>query len=472
MSFDLKSLVSARLGENYDLHEQHINPTLVQVQRIIGFDRVYARAEGSYLYDMAGNDYLDFLSGYSVFNTGRNHPVIKQAVHDALDLDLPNMVQMDCSLMSGLLAEALVKKCPSHLDAVFFCNSGTEANEGAIKFARAATGRSKVVSLHGSYHGLSYGSLSVTDSGNFREGFGDMLEGVSHVEIGDITGLENALAFGDVAAFIIEPVQGKGVHFPSDDFYQQAQALCRKHGTIFICDEVQSGLGRTGKWWAHEHWGLEPDIMTLAKSLSGGYVPCGAIVTRRSIYQKVFSSLDRCVVHSTTFGRNNLAMTCGLATLSVLEDEKLVENAAKRGDQLMERIDALRAKHPIIKEVRGKGLMIAIEFAEPPGFAGKVAWRAMHKMDGGLFIQTVVVPMMSKHRILTLVAGHNMDVIKILPPLIIGDREIDRFVDALDQTLTAVRQPVGPIWELTANLLRQKAAARRADKRSRQIAPV
>ncbi len=138
----------------------------------------------------------------------------------------------------------------------------------------------------------------------------------------------------------------------------------------------------------------------------------------------------------------------------------------------MERIDALRTKHPIIKEVRGKGLMIAIEFAEPPGFAGKVAWRAMHKMDGGLFIQTVVVPMMSKHRILTLVAGHNMDVIKILPPLIIGDREIDRFVDALDQTLTAVRQPVGPIWELTANLLRQKAAARRADKRSRQTAPV
>ena len=469
MLFDLKALVAARLGDNYDLHEQHINPTLVQVQRIIGFDRVYARAEGAYLYDPAGNDYLDFLSGYSVFNTGRNHPVIKQALHDALDLDLPNMVQMDCSLLSGLLAEALLKKCPPHLDAVFFCNSGTEAVEGAIKFARAATGRSKIVSLHGSYHGLSYGSLSITDSGNFREGFGDLLAGVTHVEIGDLAALEAALAAGDVAAFIIEPVQGKGVHFPTDDFYPQAQALCRKHGTMFVCDEVQSGLGRTGKWWAHEHWGLEPDIMTLAKSLSGGYVPCGAIVTRRSVYQKVFSSLDRCVVHSTTFGRNNLAMTCGLATLSVLENEGLVENAARRGDQLMERIDALRAKHPIIKEVRGKGLMIAIEFAEPPSFAGKLAWRAMHKMDGGLFIQTVVVPMMSKHRILTLVAGHNMDVIKILPPLIIGDREINRFVDALDQTLTAVRQPVGPIWELTANLLRQKAAARRADKRRREV---
>ncbi len=471
-TFDLKSLFHARLGENYELHEQHINQMLVQVQRIIGFDRVYARAEGAYLYDQDGNDYLDFLSGYSVFNTGRNHPVIKQALHDALDLDLPNMVQMDCSLMSGLLAEALLKKCPRHLDAVFFCNSGTEAVEGAIKFARAATGRSKVVSLQGSYHGLTYGALSITDSGNFRAGFGPLMEGVSHVELGDLAALEEALLADDVAAFIVEPVQGKGVHFPEDDFYAQAQTLCRKHGTLFICDEVQSGLGRTGLWWGHQHWNLEPDIITVAKSLSGGYVPCGAFVTRRAIYQKVFSSLDRCVVHSTTFGRNNLAMVAGLATLSVLENESMVENAARRGAQLIARIEALKAKHPIIKEVRGKGLMIAIEFAEPPGIAGKIAWRAMHKMDGGLFIQTVVVPMMSKHRILTLVAGHNMDVIKILPPLMIGDREIDRFVDSLDETLTAVRQPVGPIVELTTNLLRQKVKARRGEKRRRDLAAV
>src|SRR6516225_3294664 len=198
MSFDLKSLVAARMGENYELHSRHLNPKLVEVLRITGFDRVYVHAEGAYLYDAAGNAYLDFLSGYSVFNMGRNHPVIKQAIRDALDLDLPNMVQLDCSLLSGLLAEALLKIVPSHLGAIFFCNSGTEANEGAIKFARAATGRTGIVSLKGCYHGLSYGSLSVTGSGNFQEGFGPFLADVDRVRLGDLHALEQFLKKGDV----------------------------------------------------------------------------------------------------------------------------------------------------------------------------------------------------------------------------------------------------------------------------------
>ena len=189
-----------------------------------------------------------------------------------------------------------------------------------------------------------------------------------------------------------------------------------------------------------EHWNLEPDIITLAKSLSGGYVPCGAIVTRREIYQKTFSRMDRCVVHSTTFGRNNLAMACGLAALEVIDDEKLVENSARMGALLMEKIDTLRAKHSFIKEVRGKGLMIAIEFHEPTEFKLKMAWKLLHKVDKVLFAQMVVTQMLSKHRILTQVAGHAMDVVKILPPLIIGEREIDLFVCALDDVLTECRK--------------------------------
>src|SRR4051794_22468644 len=184
MPIDLKRLVASRQGENYSLHQQYLNPTLVEVLRITGFDNVYIRGEGAYLYDAAGNSYLDFLSGYSVFNMGRNHPVIKQAIRDVLDLDLPNMVQLDCSLLSGLLAEALLKLVPPHLGAIFFCNSGTEAIEGAIKFSRAATGRSKIISLKGCYHGLSYGSLSVTGSANFQEGFGPFLTDVERVRIG------------------------------------------------------------------------------------------------------------------------------------------------------------------------------------------------------------------------------------------------------------------------------------------------
>ncbi len=467
MAFDLKEMVAARLGENYDLHERHVNRTLVAAQRVIGFDKVYARAEGAYLYDMDNREYLDFLSGYSVYNMGRNHPVVKQAIREVLDLDLPNMVQMDCSLLSGLLAEAITKKTPPHLDSVFFCNSGTEAIEGALKFARAATRRKRVISLESAFHGLSLGSLSLMGCESFTEGFGPLMdEWDTRIGLDDIDSLGRELAKGDVAAFVIEPVQGKGCKTPKTDFYVRAQELCRKHGTVLISDEIQTGLGRTGKMFGFEHWKLEPDIITLAKSLSGGYVPCGAIVPRREIYQKTFSRMDRCVVHSTTFGRNNLAMACGLASLDVLENEKLTENAARMGQLLAHKIDELRQKYTFIKEVRGKGLMIAIEFQEPTEFKLKMAWKLLHKVDKVLFAQMVVTQMLSKHRILTQVAGHAMDVMKILPPLIIGEREVDRFVNALDDVLTECRKFPGPMWEIGHNFVRHALRSNRAAGKS------
>jgi ornithine--oxo-acid transaminase len=454
MPLDLKSFITARLGENYKLHERHLNSTLVRVQRIIGFDQVYARAEGAYLYDLDERDYLDFLSGYSVFNIGRNHPAVRRAIADVLEMDLPNMVQMDCSLLSGLLAEALLKKLPPHLDAVFFCNSGTESVEGAIKFARAATGRAGLLSLHGSFHGLTHGSLSVMGDEHFREGFGPLLENCARVKMGDLAALRDHLARKDVAAFVIEPVQGKGVNFPTGDYYREAQRLCREHGTLLICDEVQTGLGRTGRWWGFEHWGLEPDIITVAKSLSGGYVPCAAVVARRAIYQKTFSRLDRCVVHSSTFGRNNLAMACGLATLQVIEDEQLVERARENGAKLVARLEELKKKHSLIKQVRGMGMMIAIEFHEPNELSARMGWKLLHRVERELFAQMLVTSLFQQHRILTQLAGHAMDVIKILPPLIIGEREIERFVTALDSVLADCRSFPGPIWNLGANFIK------------------
>ncbi len=463
MSFDLKEIIAARLGENYDLHERHLNRTLVAAQRVIGFDKVYARAGGAYLYDMDNAQYLDFLSGYSVFNIGRNHPVVKQAIRDVLDLDLPNMVQMDCSLLSGLLAEALTKLTPPHLDAVFFCNSGTEAIEGALKFARAATGRKRVISLEGAFHGLSLGSLSLMGCDSFTEGFGPLMDQWdTRIALDDIDSLGHELAKGDVAAFVIEPVQGKGCKSPKTDFYNRAQELCRKHGTLFIADEIQTGLGRTGKMFGFQHWNLEPDIITLAKSLSGGYVPCGAIVARREIYQKTFSRMDRCVVHSTTFGRNNLAMACGLASLEVLERENLTENSARMGELLMQKIEALKTKHSFIKEVRGKGLIIAIEFQEPDELKLKMGWKLLHKVDKVLFAQMVVTQMLSRHRILTQVAGHAMDVVKILPPLIIGEKEVELFVNALDSVLTECRKFPGPMWEIGQNFVRHALRSKKS----------
>ncbi|VVM07913.1 ornithine--oxo-acid transaminase [Methylacidimicrobium cyclopophantes] len=458
MPFDLQGLVRSRMGENYSLHQKHLNSTLVRVQQIIGFDKIYARAKGAYLYDREDNEYLDFLSGFGVFAIGRNHPVPQKAIRDVLDMDLPNMVQMDSALLSGLLAEALVKRFAAeglpHLDSVFLCNSGTEAIEGAIKFARAGTGRPRLLSLQNSFHGLSMGSLSLTGNPFFHEGFGPFLPGCQTVPSGNLAVLEEELRKRDVAALVIEAVQGKGIQFPRDDYFVQAQALCRRYGTLLVCDEVQSGLGRTGRWFAFEHWGLEPDIVTLAKALSGGYVPCGAFVTRRSIYQKVFNRLDRCIVHSSTFGRNNLACACGLATLSVLEEEKLVENAAKMGERLEEGLLALQKKHEIVKEVRVKGLMMAVEFAEPKSLRLKLAWKTVHALDSGLFPQLVVSQLMANHRILTQVAANNADVIKALPPLIVGPKEIDYFLASLDSVLHELRKFPGPLWDMGTNFFK------------------
>jgi ornithine--oxo-acid transaminase len=454
MPIDIKQIVTERLGENYDLHEKYINRTLVSVQRTIGFDKIYANAHGAYLYDLDGQEYLDFISGYSVYNIGRNHPTVKQAIKDVLDLDLPNMVQMDCSLLSGVLAEALVKKMPAHLNSVFFCNSGAEAMEGAIKFARAATARGGLVSLSGAFHGLSLGALSIMGNPHFQDGFGPYLEGCHRVNIGDLPGVENLLSKGDIAGVIIEPVQGKGVKTAKDNFFVEVQALCRKYGALLISDEVQCGLGRTGKWMGFQHWDLEPDIVTLAKSLSGGYVPIGAIMMRRDIYQKTFNQLDRCVVHSSTFGRNNLAMACGLATLQVIDDENLVENAAKMGDLLISKLEQLKSRHSVIKEIRGKGLILAVEFHEPREMAAKLGWKALHKMEINLFTQMVVTSLLSRHRILTQVAAHGLDTLKILPPLMITPVEVEKFVSALDSVLRDCRKFPGPLWDLGANFIR------------------
>ena len=451
--FNLKELLDSRFGENYDLHGKYVNSTLATVLKTIGFDKCYKSAKGAYLYDAEGNKYLDFISGYGVFGMGRNHPVIAKAIKDAIDLDLSNMVQLDCAQLSGLLAERIVKLHNNKLSAVFFCNSGTEANEGAIKFARAHTKRSKIISMNGGYHGLTYGAMSITKTPHFQEGFGPFLPDTDMIEFNDIAALEEKLKKGDVAAFIAEPVIGHGVNVPTDDFFPKAQELCHKYGTLFIMDEVQTGFGRTGKMFAYQHWGLEPDIVTMAKTLSGGYVPCAAFITTREIHQSVFSPLDNCVKHSTTFGRNNLAMVCGLSTIHVLESEKLVENCAKMGELLKEKLNALKEKHSYIKEVRGLGLMIAIEFQEPKGIVQKLAWKALKAANNSLFTQMIVTGLMDNYKIITQVTSHEVHAVKLLPPYIVNEEQIDFFVKAFDETLTSAANPTGALMKFGKRLI-------------------
>jgi acetylornithine/succinyldiaminopimelate/putrescine aminotransferase len=253
---------------------------------------------------------------------------------------------------------------------------------------------------------------------------------------------------------IIEPVQGHGVMMPPPGFLPEARTLLHKHGALLICDEVQAGLGRTGKFYSYQHDDVQPDIVTVAKALSGGYVPVGAMLTTDKIYSSVYSSMDKLMVHSTTFKAGPLAMAAGLASLAVIEDEGLVENAARRGEELMRGLEGLRAKYDLIADVRGRGLIIGIEFGRPSGIKARAGWAMLQKARVGLFAQMVVVALFQRHRILTQVSGDHMEVIKLIPPLMIGDGEVKLFIDGLADVLEDASKGSGLMWDFGRTLIK------------------
>jgi acetylornithine/succinyldiaminopimelate/putrescine aminotransferase len=454
MGFDLQSELDAVAGQGYELHGKYLNSQMPRTLHTIGFDKVYVRGEGAYLYDDAGNAYADFLSGFGVFAAGRSHPVIKKALHDALDMDFASWTQFDCPPISGLLAQRLLAKAPG-MERVFFCNSGTESVESALKFARRFTGRGRILYAVHAFHGLTAGSLSVNGADEFKRGFGPLLPGVQ-VPLGDIAALEAELKRGDVAALIIEPVQGHGVLMPPPGFLAEAARLLHKHGALLICDEVQAGFGRTGKFFSYQHSeGVQPDIVTVAKALSGGYVPVGAMLTTDKIYASVYPNMESIMVHSTTFKGGPLAMAAGLASLAVIEDEGLVANAEQVGAALTAGLVSLKEKYDLIADVRGPGLMIGIEFGRPSGIRARAGWAMLQKARVGLFAQMVVVALFQRHRILTQVSGDHMEVIKLIPPLMIGDAEVKLFLNGLDDVMADASKGSGLMWDFGRTLIKQ-----------------
>ncbi|MEO1069518.1 MAG: aspartate aminotransferase family protein [Cyanobacteria bacterium J06638_6] len=456
--------LNQRQQDNFSLHSQYLNPQMVNVLKTIGFDRHYVRAEGPYLFDDQGDRYLDLLAGFGVFALGRNHPKIVQALQDVLTAELPNLVQMDVSLLSGLLAERLQQITPPGLDRIFFANSGTESVEAAIKFSRYATGRGKIVYCAGGYHGLTLGALSATGDPHFRGGFGPFLPDFIEVPFGDLAALEQALARKDVAAFITEPIQGHGVWIPEADYLPGAVELCHRYGSLFIADEVQTGLGRTGKWWAVEHFGVEPDLLCMAKALSGGFVPVGAVACRSWIFDQVFNRMDRAVVHGSTFGKNNLAMAAGLATLDVLETEGWINHAAQMGKQIMADLQPLVAQYDCLKVVRGRGMMMALEFGEPKSLKLKLSWKMLETANRGLFSQIITVPLFTRHRILSQVAGYGMNVVKFIPPLTLQESDRRWIVEAVTDVVADAHRIPGAAWDfgktLATQAMKTKAGAR------------
>ncbi len=458
---DICALIKEHEGRNYELHSSHVNPANARTLKTIGFDRCYVRAEGPYLWDVEGTKYLDFLSGYGVFSLGRNNPDVRRVLIDFLNADYPSLVKMEAPLLSGLLAEELKKRMPNQLDMVFFANSGAEVVETAMKYARCATGKPAIIHCNKAFHGLTYGALSLNGDESFREGFAPFLNGCRSIPFNDLNALEAELLKRDVAAFVVEPVQGKGVNIPSPGYLREAAALCRKHNALFIADEVQSGMGRTGRFLAIEHDGdVDPDIVVLSKALSGGYVPVAAVLCRKWIHEKVFSSMQRSVVHSSTFSQGSMAMVAGLAALDVIDRYELINKAKTLGDRIGEGLRSLAPRYEFLKEVRWCGLMIGIEFGPPKSLGLKMAWELMHKLDKSLFPQAAIIPLLNKHHILTQVAGHNIDVIKLLPPLVISGEDTEWFLGAFEEVLGQMHKFPGPAWDVMAGIGRMAVTAR------------
>jgi ornithine--oxo-acid transaminase len=362
-------------------------------------------------------------------------------------------------VLAGVLAERLIRLVP-YLQKAFFCSSGSEAVEASLKFARAATGRERIVYCDHAFHGLTYGALSANGDTTFRTGFGPLMPDFVEVPFNDLDALDRALAKRQAAAFIVEPIQGKGVNVAADGYLRGAQDLCRKYGTLLIVDEIQTGLGRTGRFLAVEHWGVEPDMVLLSKALSGGHVPVAALLTRKAIYDKVYHSMERALAHGSTFGMNDLAMAAALATLDVLAAERVVENAARTGDRLLAALGRMAERYEMIKAVRGKGLMIGIEFGPPRSLKLRATWSALAAMNTELFCQVIIIPLFRDHKILSQVAGHGIHTIKIQPALTITDEDCAWIERAFDTVIAAAHRGPGAAISLGRHIVDHAVRAR------------
>jgi len=397
------------IGETIDNYEEFVNPALAKLFRFMGLSTVEWEAQGSIIRDINGKEYIDCLGGYGVFSLGHRHPNVVEAVKKQLDrMPLSSKVLFNKPMadLSALLAQIT----PGKLQYSFIGNSGTEAVEGALKLARIHTGKTKVISTINSFHGKTFGALSATGRDVFRDPFKPLLEGFEHVPFNDISAME-AMIDHDTAAVIIEPIQGEGgIIVPFDDYLPAVRRLCDQYGALLICDEVQTGLGRTGKMFAVDHYQVAPDILTTAKALGGGVMPIGAFTATEEIWASYVTSP---FLHSSTFGGNPLACVAAIAAIRVLQDEHIVERAETMGTYFLGKLKSLQQAFPdVIQEVRGKGLMIGIELTKE-GIGGLLMSEMINK---GILIAYTL---------------NNPKVIRMEPPLIISQELVDVVLKAL-----------------------------------------
>lgn len=436
---DLPEITRAQVRENY---KNYMNPGLCTLMGLLDFDKQYVRAEGIHVWDSDGNQYLDYLGGYGSLNLGHNHPKVLEALQAVSAM--PNLLQASMSTAASALAHNLAKITPGKLNNTFFCNSGAEAVEGALKLARIATGRPRILSCRSGFHGKTMGSLSVTGREKYQKGFEPLLPACTVVDFCSLEQLEEQLKTKDVAGFIIEPIQGEGgVIVPPEGYLKAVENLCRRYGTLLIADEIQTGLGRTGKMFACNFEGVEPDILCLAKSLGGGIMPVGAVITTQELWNKAYGGIEKCLLHTSTFGGNTWAAAAGLATLEVICEENLPARAAELGEHLMSGLCTLQERFPLIRDVRGKGLLVGIEFEQPAkGVLAKVAG-AVNKLSAEYLGAMVAGVLLNQYRVITAYTLNNPNVVRLEPPLVVNREQIDTVLNALEETFEKHRSLLG-----------------------------
>jgi ornithine--oxo-acid transaminase len=422
-----------------DEYRAHVNPQWVRLLDVLGMNVQYTRAQGAWLHTGDGRAILDFLSGYCVHNTGHNHPQIVAALQDELGQNGAAMAQSHASKQAGELAGRLCEQAGSHLGKVFFCSSGSEGVETVIKFARSFTGRTGLLYADGAFHGLTCGALSLMGDPFWRGDFGPMLTDTQAIPFNDVAALEAKLATRKFAALVLEPIQSEaGIRIPDAAYLQTAQALCRRYGTVFALDEVQTGFGRTGRFLAYHRYNVQPDMVVLAKALSGGLIPSAAVLMSDEIYRSVYDSLKHSIIHTSTYSENGLAMRAGLATLDVIQNEGLVERSERLGTYLRQRLYEKLSNYEMVKDVRGVGLLSGIEFAAPRQLSLRLGFETFRKIHPGMFGQTIVMRLFRDQNILTQMCGNNFMVLKVAPPLIVSEDVIDHFVDAIGKVVDLV----------------------------------
>jgi ornithine--oxo-acid transaminase len=451
----MKDLIEEYITSSAHLSKKHVHPRMMKMLEMAGMVAVFKRGEGQYLYDTEDNRYLDLLAGGGVFFLGRNHPRIREALTDVLSMDLPNLSIVNASVLGGLLAERLINLAGEPFAKVVFANSGAEANEVCIRFSRYLTRRRRYLYLEGAFHGRTYGAISLCGFPEMKEAQDPLMPVCTPLRRNDLAQLRRELARGDVAALFIEAVQGMTCEVTSPGFLREAQNLCEQHGTVLVMDEVQTGLGRCGSWFASHEAGIRPGMLTVSKTLAGGQVPVSAVLLSQDIYERVYAKFKAGPIYFSTFAENNLAMAAGIATLDVLREIDAPTRARQIGDRFRDGLRNLAEKHDVIDRVVGKGLMIAVYFKDSADIALKVQQSVMGAADAGAFAAAVNVDMYSKQRVIVQIPGPGLNAIKILPPVIITEEDIQRFIDALDETLSAYYEAnTGPVVALSSAVVK------------------